>query len=242
MRRRTALVATAAVAMLSIWTAAPALHAAAADAGRPVPTLGLMTGLFSHGAVGFGKVRPKEVYNGGDPTGLVTSITWHNWGQARAVGTGRSDYVAPNQSVAAGTTEPVRIVAFDLGSCDGHYMYAAVEWYFPQHKQVFDASQFEDVCIGAYYPLETGPYQDGNHGYTLTVNGTPGSLRGSISSGTRVLFTFRGRAALDGSLTLVSNGPADAGHTVTGTWSSIALMLNNCRSYLTQAPSCTFYN
>jgi hypothetical protein len=241
MRRRTALILAAAVAMLSVWTAATAQPAAAADAGQPVPTLGLMTGLFSHGAVGFGKVRPKEVYNGGDPTGLVTSITWHNWGHGQAVGTGRSVYVAPNQAVAAGTVEPVRIVAFDLGSCNGHYMYAAVEWYFPQHKQVFDASKFEDVCIGAYYPLETGQYQDGNHGYTLTVNGTPGSLHGSIGYGRRVLFTFHGRAAINGSLTLVSNGPADKGHTVTGSWGTTALMINNCRSYLAQAPSCTFY-
>jgi hypothetical protein len=235
MRRISATALMAAAAVLALCTAAPPQHAAAANGERPVPTLGLRTGLFAHGSEGFGQVRPKVVFNGGDPTGLVTSITWHDWGQPQAVGTGRAEYVAPNQSVAQGTLEQARIVAFDLGMCNGHYMYAAVEWYFPQHKQVFKASQFEDVCIGAYSPLETGPYQDG--GYTLTLNGTPAALHGSVSYGKRVVFTFRGRAGLNGNLTLVSN----TGRTITGSWQSLGLTLSHCRSYLAHASSCTFY-
>jgi hypothetical protein len=235
MRRITATTLMAAAAVLALCTAAPPQHAAAANAGRPVPTLGLRTGLFGISGEGFGQVRPKEVYNGGDPTGLVTSITWHDWGQPQSAGTGRTVYVAPNQSVAQGRLESVRIVAFDLGICNGHYMYAAVEWYFPQHRQVFDASQFEDVCIGAYYPPETGPYQDG--GYTLTLNGTPAALRGSVSYGKRVVFTLDGRAGLNGGITLA----ASTGHTITGSWQTSGLTLNGCRSYLTRASSCTFY-
>jgi hypothetical protein len=240
MRRRImAMTLVAATALLVLCAVAPPQRAAAADASRPEPTLGLLTGVFKPGGVGFGKVRPKEVFNGGDPTGLVTSITWHGWGQGQAVGTGRSTYVAPNQAVAQGRTEPVRIVAFGLGVCDGHYMYAAVEWYFPQHKQVFDASQFEDVCIGAYYPPEGGyPLTDG--GYSITVNGPPGSLHGSVSHGKRVVFAFRGQAGLNGSLTLVSRGPFEAGHTFTGSWQSLGVQLNHCRSFLTTARSCTF--
>ena len=42
------------------------------------------------------------------------------------------------------------IVAFDLGTCDGKLMYRAVEWYFAQHGQTFDPSQYEDVCTGTY--------------------------------------------------------------------------------------------
>jgi len=226
----------------------PAL--AAAGSVRAEPTLGLLTGTFAHGS-GFGQVKPRTVYNGGDPTGLVTSITWHGWGGSQAAGTGRSDYVAPGQSVAAGTIEPVRIVAFDLGTCNGRYMYAAVEWYFPQHKQAFDASQFEDACIGAYYPTQTGQYTDGTSAdhYLLTLSGTPGSLRGSIAritgKASRTLFSFRGRAGIDGSLALVSKGPFRTGHTFTGTWQTLALILGSCGSYLESAatphPSCTFY-
>jgi hypothetical protein len=62
-----------------------------------------------------------------------------------------SDYVAPDQTVATGTIEPVRIVGFDLGTCNGQYMYEAVEWYFPQHGQSFDPNQFENVCAGTYH-------------------------------------------------------------------------------------------
>jgi len=229
---------------------------ASAPSGRAEPTLGVRTGTFFDGS-GFGQVKPTEVYNGGDPTGLVISITWHTWGGAQAVGTGRSDYVGPNQSVAGGTVEPVRIVAFDLGTCNGRYMYQAVEWYFPQHGQAFDPSQFEDVCIGAYYPLQTGQYQDGGADggagvahYVLTLSGAPGSLRGSISriaatgQAARPLFSFRGRAGLDGSLALVSSGPFEPGRTFTGTWQTLGAILANCGSYLKSAatpePSCTF--
>jgi hypothetical protein len=222
----------------------PALAAAAAAHGEP--TLGLRTGTFAQGS-GFGQVRPKTVYNGGDPTGLVTSISWQGWGGAQAVGAGRGLYVAPGQAVAQGTIEPVRIVAFDLGTCNGRYMYAAVEWYFPQHKQAFDGSQFEDVCTGTYYPPQTGQYVDGTGSghYLLTLSGLPGSLRGSIAriSGktSRTLFSFRGRAGVNGSLALVSTGPFRAGHTFTGTWQTLGLILGSCRSYLQSAPSCTFY-
>jgi hypothetical protein len=220
---------------------------------RAQPTLGLRTGTFSDGT-GFGQVKPREVFNGGDPTGLVTSITWHGWGQAQATGTGRGFYVAPNQIVAAGTIEPVRIVAFDLGTCNGRYMYAAVEWYFPQHRQVFDASQFEDVCIGAYYPPQAGQYQDsepGANGYVLTLSGAPRSLSGSVSQVTasgktaRRVFSFHGRAAIDGNITLVSSGSSEAGRTLTGTWQTLGVTLAGCGSYLRSAaiprPSCTFY-
>jgi hypothetical protein len=114
------------------------------------PTLGVLAGTFIHGS-GFGQVEPKTVDNGGDPTGIVTSIRWSNWGRTQVVGTGLSDYVGPNQTVASGTIQPVRIVAFDLGTCNGRYMYEAVEWYFPQHGQTFDPNHFEDVCTGTYH-------------------------------------------------------------------------------------------
>jgi hypothetical protein len=250
----------AAVAGAAMLLAAVALAGCSASAGHTAapaasarpdgsePTLGVRTGTFFDGS-GFGQVRPKEVYNGGDPTGLVTSITWHGWGGAQAVGTGRSDYVGPNQSVAGGTVEPVRIVAFDLGTCRGRYMYEAVEWYFPQHGGTFDASQFEDICIGAYYPLQAGQYQDadpGAPGYQLTLSGPPGALRGSISPVTAAgkasppVFSFRARAGLDGSFTLVSSGSFEPGHTFTGTWQTLTVVLRGCGSYLTSPPSCTF--
>jgi len=116
-----------------------------------VPTLGHLAGDFAHG-VGFGRVRPSKVCNGGDPTGLVTHVVWKSWGGSEAAGTGRSHYVGASQTVAQGSEEPVRVVAFNLGTCDGKLMYWAVEWYFPQHYQIFDPTTYENICTGSYVP------------------------------------------------------------------------------------------
>jgi hypothetical protein len=115
------------------------------------PALGRPAGVFAHGT-GFGEVRPARIFNGGDPTGLVTHIVWTSWGGPRAAGTGTSDYVGPGQSVATGSEQRATVVAFSLGSCHGKLMYRAVEWYFPQHGQSFSASHYQDICHGSYVP------------------------------------------------------------------------------------------
>jgi hypothetical protein len=129
--------------------ARPTVAAGASSAGTPV--LGRLAGVFARGS-GFGQARPAEIFNGGDPTGLVTKITWQSWGGATATGTGTTTYVPANEPVADGRPETATVVAFDLGTCGGTYMYQAVEWYFPQHGQSFSAGQYENVCTGSYVP------------------------------------------------------------------------------------------
>jgi hypothetical protein len=102
------------------------------------------------GGKGFGQVRPAEVFNGGDPTGLVTGITWQSWGGATATGTGTGAFDPPNEPVAASKQEKATIVAFNLGTCDGKLMYQAVEWYFPESGQSFSSSSYENVCAGSF--------------------------------------------------------------------------------------------
>jgi hypothetical protein len=119
---------------------------------QPVPTLGRVAGIFSHGSKGFGTVKPGTVFNGGDPSGLVEHITWTTWGGPRASGSGKADWVGTGQDVAEGKFEAVTIVAFDLGTCHGKRMYQAVEWYFPQHGQAFNAHHYENICAGSYVP------------------------------------------------------------------------------------------
>jgi hypothetical protein len=114
-----------------------------------VATLGQLAGVFAQGT-GFGQVKPGKIFNGGDPTGLVTHVVWSSWGGAQATATGTSDYVGPNQSVAQGTEESATVVAFNLGTCDGKLMYQAVEWYFPQHNQAFNPNTYENICTGTY--------------------------------------------------------------------------------------------
>ncbi len=125
----------------------PAASPSASPAG--VPTLGQLAGDFAQGQ-GFGQVKPARIFNGGDPTGLVTNVVWSSWGAAQATATGTAEYVGPNQSVAQGTEESATVVAFDLGTCDGKYMYQALEWYFPQHSQAFNPNTYENICTGSY--------------------------------------------------------------------------------------------
>jgi hypothetical protein len=117
--------------------------------GGGVPTLGQLAGDFAHGQ-GFGQVKPSRIFNGGDPSGLVTGVVWSSWGGAQATGTGTAEYLGPNQTIAQGTEEPATVVAFDLGTCDGKLMYQAIEWYFPQHGQSFSPSTYQDICTGSY--------------------------------------------------------------------------------------------
>jgi hypothetical protein len=102
--------------------------------GGVAPTLGV-AGAFGANGVGFGAVRPTEISLGGDPTGILTGISWQSWGGAQATGTGTSTYVAPGQSVAQGTQESATVVASGLGTCKGAPAYQQVVWYFPQNGQ-----------------------------------------------------------------------------------------------------------
>jgi hypothetical protein len=129
----------------------PATPQPTATGTAPAPTLGQPAGVFAHGQ-GFGQVEPAKIFNGGDPTGLVTHITWQSWGSRRAIGSGTAEYVGPNQSVATGKPKPATVVAFHLGSCDGKLMYQAVEWYFPGQGQSFDPTHYENICTGSYVP------------------------------------------------------------------------------------------
>jgi len=130
-------------------TATVPASAPASASAAGTPTLGQLAGDFVHGQ-GFGQVKPSEIFNGGDPTGLVTHIAWSSWGGSQATASGTAEYVGPNQSVAQGTEESATVVAFDLGTCDGKYMYQAIEWYFPQHNQAFNPSAYENICTGSY--------------------------------------------------------------------------------------------
>jgi hypothetical protein len=106
----------------------------------PVPTLGVDLSR----AVGFGSARPAEFTIGA--TGYVTDIHWTSWGGGQADATAVAEYVAPNQSMAKGTSEETTVVAFDLGICRGHLAYERVEWYFSKYGEHFNSSTAANVC------------------------------------------------------------------------------------------------
>lgn len=98
-----------------------------------VPTLGLRDwgGAGLPSARGFGVVRPGEIFNGGDPTGLVVNITWRSWGGKTAIGTGTGYYVAPGQKVYQSKATRATVYAYDLTTCAGQPAYRKVTWWFP---------------------------------------------------------------------------------------------------------------
>lgn len=122
-----------------------ATNPASSSAAASMPVLGTP---WAPGQEGYGKPHPKTIYNGGDPTGLVTDVRWQSWGEPKAVGEGTGLY-APG-IVADGHKAPARVIAFDLGMCNGILAYRAIEWYFPQYGENFDPHTYINICTGKY--------------------------------------------------------------------------------------------
>jgi hypothetical protein len=113
--------------------------AATASAGStPTPVLsgrasmpdGVAGGLPS--SKGFGRVRPREIFFGGDPTGLVCHITWTSWGGQFAIGIGTGWYIGSHQAVSQGHDAPAVVVLYHLATWRGRPAYTKLNWYFPQ--------------------------------------------------------------------------------------------------------------
>jgi hypothetical protein len=120
-------------------------HSDSADS-RPVPVLGTEWG---PGQKGYGTVRPSTIFNGGDPTGLVTDVHWQSWGDPVAIGSGMSTD-DQNSIVAEATQQKATVEAFNLGMCDGKLMYQAIEWYFPADGAKFNPHSYINICTGEY--------------------------------------------------------------------------------------------
>ncbi len=122
---------------------------------QPLPplTVGLPWGPYQSG---YGETRPSVVFNGGDPTGLVTGITWDSWGGDVATGSGYSDFVPDGYAVAEGHQAKVRIYAWDPGPCADQQAYRLVDWYFPDEPGSWAKPDLGD----SYDALNTDRYYD----------------------------------------------------------------------------------
>jgi len=78
---------------------------ATASASAPTPVLGSKTYLGMPDSLGWGKVKPKEIFNGGDPSGDVRSLTWKGWGSKTTYGRGQGNIFKP----AGGYYPPVGV-------------------------------------------------------------------------------------------------------------------------------------
>jgi len=100
---------------------------AVAFAGVPV-----LAGSNKPYGAGFGQSRPRTIWLGGDPSGVVCRIHWLTWGQQLAIGTGTAEYVGPNEDVAHGHWSPAVVVLSKLGPWRGKIAYRHFTWTFPE--------------------------------------------------------------------------------------------------------------
>jgi len=115
--------------------------------GATVPTLG-RAGAYPN-SEGLGQVKPSTFSNGGDGTAAAFDITWTSWGGTQATGTGKALYTGSNLPTYEDPSETATVVAFDLGICDGTFMYQTVEWFFPQEGGSLGFPDGElNVCTG----------------------------------------------------------------------------------------------
>lgn len=96
---------------------------------------------------GFGLVRPRHVFLGGDPTGDVTGVRWDGWGAGKANGFGTG--WCPGRSVADGYYCSVSLHAYDLGRCHGSSAYRILTFYFKfgPHRRWVLGSKW-NACTG----------------------------------------------------------------------------------------------
>jgi len=90
---------------------------ACVEAASLPPVLGEL-GFYGEHGKGWGRARPRTVYNGGVPSGLVRRIRWSGWGSRVAIGRGMTYLYKPRGGYYA---RPGRIIlrASRLGSCPG---------------------------------------------------------------------------------------------------------------------------
>jgi hypothetical protein len=78
------------------------------------PVLG-RTGYVLYGE-GWGSARPTKIFNGGDPSGLVTNIRWQSWGGTEAFGVGKNSIFKPGGGYYPDLVT-IELRASDLGRC-----------------------------------------------------------------------------------------------------------------------------
>lgn len=84
-------------------------------AAKRAPVLGIK-GHFGPYGWGWGKVRPKRIFNGGAPSGLARQIRWRGWGRKVAKGVGRASQYKPGGGYYARSVK-VRLRAKRIGRC-----------------------------------------------------------------------------------------------------------------------------
>lgn len=135
--KRVRVVAVVAVTIAALVCSALAL------ASSSTPVLGSAKAFM--GGQGFGKVKPKTVFLGGDPTGLFKKLSWKDWGSSTTTGTGSGYYPPPGKPTADSVKVPVTLIASSIGKCNGHEAYRKLATYFTYKGHKKAGSKF-NIC------------------------------------------------------------------------------------------------
>lgn len=118
--------------LTSLVLVACALSAAlAASAGAAAdPVLGAKSFAAPYGN-GWGTAEPSEIFSGGDPSGLVTDITWSGWGNPTAIGHGLNAIFKPHGGYYRKPAH-IELRATRLGKCGKRRAYTKLEVRIPK--------------------------------------------------------------------------------------------------------------
>lgn len=100
---------------------------------RPVTAASYVLGSSSFAPMGdgFGSSKPTRIFNGGDPSGLVTHIRWRHWGSAKAIGFGRNAIFRPHGGYYARLAR-IELRATRRSTCDGNPAYTHMDVRVPR--------------------------------------------------------------------------------------------------------------
>jgi hypothetical protein len=141
------------VVALAAICAVLALVAPVVDATAPAKIV-LGAKVFAPMGTGFGTVKPKRIFNGGDPSGLVEDIAWSHWGSRTAIGTGKTAIFKPGGGYYPRLVRS-QLRASRLGHCAAHgpLAYTRLEAREPSHPggplgKWFLWSGQKSICVG----------------------------------------------------------------------------------------------
>jgi hypothetical protein len=97
-----------------------ALAAAASGSGGNTSEVVLGSARFGlPDGAGWGTAKPAKIFNGGDPSGLVTQIHWTHWGSKASIGHGRNAIFKPRGGYYRRLVH-IELRAYDIGRCSSN--------------------------------------------------------------------------------------------------------------------------
>jgi len=115
---RVCLLAAAVGALfLTEMSAEPSANGTITLVARLQPVLGSESFAGQNG-IGWGTYKPSEIFNGGDPSGMIQAISWSTWGKPQTFGFGNAFiFRAPPLGGYYPNALRVELLASDLGRC-----------------------------------------------------------------------------------------------------------------------------